>query len=1261
MVPGTENKVFFKFGLDPSGTVFTGGKDDLGYFSADSTGHLQFVSLLEYLPDSLRSFGTIQTISTWNGDLFFQSRHYLFQWDGTTLTTHKPPKRFYRVFNSSDRLFVDQSPVGLSEFNGKEFVAISNDEWLRKRNIRGVVDLNFEGDQLLVATKYKGLCLVENGVVSRLNPELDSLVIFNTTELPNGNIALATNGQGIYIVDQFGEVVNSFDESRGLAQDQVTYAYVGNGGGLWASTYSGLSRIEYPSPISFFGKNEGLSGIPICAAHFNDQLFVGTTNAGFQLTIAGGNAALNPTDWGDNYVWSLANFGDRLLISLENGLFQQQQNGTIESIGAYPDAIAIPSLSDTGNWFVGKKNGVSLLNDENGSWTDRGVIAEVDHEVISMAQESENRLWISYQKISYLDFSTGLTTPTVVTLDSTHSFTSEMGICEATRLGDEVVFGTDKGLYRFDHSTQKLVPDDRFGKRFCDGSTFVSDITPAPDGTVWLSTRSGTGPLYQRDGKWEQDTLALKRAPISDVHGIFHHPEDGTVWVFATEGVIRYDPSVSVDYDQQWTAMIRSVRANGDSLLYAGHLPESWSDPVLTYDNNQVSFTYAAGYFEAIDKLQFSHQLVGQDAGWSEWHATTSSEYTNLAEGEYTFRVKARNVYGSESEIASWSFTVLPPWYRTTWAIVLWGVLGAFALLALLRLNSLRLIRAKKRLETIVTERTEEITQQKNEIEGQKEEIEVLLEAKEEALFRAEASEKAKELFLANMSHEIRTPLNAVIGFTEILRKEQHTDRQEEFLETIQSSGENLLVIINDILDFSKIEAGKLEIESIPFELNSSMRNCEAMLRPKAEENGLEFSVDVDPGIPPVLMGDPVRLSQILINLVNNAIKFTEKGAVTVMAKLIDSTEEKAQVEFAVTDTGIGIAPDKVDSIFESFTQAGSDTARKFGGTGLGTTIVKRLVDLQDGQVSLTSEVGKGSTFTVSLPFAISAMAPEDLVTAESGTGPFHPKPLQGTVLVADDNKVNRRLAKEVLSDFGLEVDFATNGREVIDLHLNNDYDLILMDLQMPEMDGAEATIHIRNELERSKSRIPIVGMTAHFLVIHQQRCLEAGMQDHVSKPFRQQELYDVLLDYLPLAPEGSEISRSEPEAPAEPSPAQQAAPATDSLVNLDYLNKLSKGNPAFVIEMLEMVRTDTTRDLEQVNALAEKEEWTQVGKAVHKSSSSLVMLGNEELIELFTSVEKLCEENADAESILQRLAGLQDYWSHVRSEVDRFLKSIEG
>jgi signal transduction histidine kinase/DNA-binding response OmpR family regulator len=453
----------------------------------------------------------------------------------------------------------------------------------------------------------------------------------------------------------------------------------------------------------------------------------------------------------------------------------------------------------------------------------------------------------------------------------------------------------------------------------------------------------------------------------------------------------------------------------------------------------------------------------------------------------------------------------------------------------------------------------------------------------EKATRIAESAVKAKQQFLSNMSHEIRTPMNAIVGFTKVLLKTDLSAKQKEYLTAIKLSGDALIVLINDILDLAKVDAGKMIFEQTPFKMALSISAMLHLFETKIREKNLELVKEYDKKIPDVLVGDPVRLHQIILNLVSNAVKFTNNGKITVSVHLLNEDEEKVTIEFSVTDTGIGIAENKIGKIFENFQQASSGTSRLYGGTGLGLAIVKQLVEAQGGSINVKSKIDDGSVFSFILPFLKTkdeAVLEIELMELDAGVKNIK-------VLVVEDIVLNQLLMKTLLDDFGFEHDIAGNGIIAIEKLKNKSYDIILMDLQMPEMNGFEATEYIRNEMN---SNIPIIALTADVTTVDLKKCKAVGMNDYIAKPIDERLLYNKIIDLF-KKPSHPPIGRSK-------------------CVDLTYLYKRTKANKELMIEMIALYLEQTPSLISRMKQSLHDKDWNSLYASAHKIIPSFSIMG---------------------------------------------------
>lgn len=453
---------------------------------------------------------------------------------------------------------------------------------------------------------------------------------------------------------------------------------------------------------------------------------------------------------------------------------------------------------------------------------------------------------------------------------------------------------------------------------------------------------------------------------------------------------------------------------------------------------------------------------------------------------------------------------------------------------------------------------------------------------------------KAKQQFLSNMSHEIRTPMNAIIGFTKVVLKTSLTPKQLEYVMAIKTSGDALIVLINDILDLAKVDAGKMKFEQTPFQLALSLSAMLHLFEPKIQEKNLVLIKEYDTRIPEVLVGDPVRLHQIILNLVSNAVKFTSKGDITVTARMQQEDEEKITIEFAVSDTGIGIEENKLKNIFENFQQASSETSRIYGGTGLGLAIVKHLVEAQGGSIYVKSKPDGGSTFS----FTLSFLKTNEKAALETELAGVNAEIKNAKILVVEDIALNQLLMRTLLEDFGFGCEIAPNGKIAIEKLQSGTYDIILMDLQMPEMNGFEATEYIRNKMN---SKIPIVALTADVTTSDLARCKAVGMNDYISKPVDERLLYSKLVGFLKKAP----LAKSGAAEVVE-------KPAVDKvqLTNLVYLTQRTRANPKLILEMISLYLTQTPALIAAMKHSLQGNDWKEVRAIAHKMIPSFAIVG---------------------------------------------------
>lgn len=514
----------------------------------------------------------------------------------------------------------------------------------------------------------------------------------------------------------------------------------------------------------------------------------------------------------------------------------------------------------------------------------------------------------------------------------------------------------------------------------------------------------------------------------------------------------------------------------------------------------------------------------------------------------------------------------------------------------------------------------------------------------EDATRIAEEAVKSKQQFLSNMSHEIRTPMNAIIGFTKVLLKTDLSAKQKEYLTAIKMSGDALIVLINDILDLAKVDAGKMSFEQTPFKMALSLSAMLHLFETKILEKNLRLVREYDKTIPQVLVGDPVRLHQIILNLVSNAVKFTTNGKITVSVRMKSEDDEKVTIEFSVKDTGIGIPENRLDNIFENFQQATSGTSRLYGGTGLGLAIVKQLVEAQNGTIRVESTVGEGSTFSFTLDFQkTNEEAASDMVIVDPDIEIKNIK-----VLVAEDIALNQLLMKTILDDFGFERDIADNGKIAVEKMQTTAYDIILMDLQMPEMNGFEATAYIRNTLN---SNIPIIALTADVTTVDLAKCRAVGMNDYIAKPVDERVLYNKIVS---LVKKSASILENKENV--------KSHGQRIKCIDMEYLTRRTKSNPTMMMEMISLYLEQTPQLISAMKQGLHDKDWNCLYSAVHKMIPSFAIMGiSPDFEDIAKKVQEFATNQKQSDDIPEMVLQLESICEQACEELEVEFNTIKN
>ncbi len=927
-----------------------------------------------------------------------------------------------------------------------------------------------------------------------------------------------------------------------LAQDRM--------GTIMVTTDQGLAR-WIDGKWQLTGTAQGLESDSVTAV-FEDRensIWIGMWGAGL-ARWPGNDKWVNWTmadGLSSNVIWAIRRDpSGSVWIGTDRGL-QKMDSGVVRRHWTQKDGLggdkvkAIAMGPDGAVWAACLPGGVSRIDRGTGSVRTYGRKSGLDDDrVVGIHLDLENRLWASTGEGLYRSNGLGP--------DLRFERQVLPGLPERTmyyrfltdRSGGLWV-GSTQALYRWDGSQWA-----RFTTADGLKSNAVTHVAQTAEGAIWIAYREAMGlsRLTFRDGKVQVEHVTGKGGLPSDyilflgmdsggrlwvgtdngvavkdgagwtVHthedglvwddcaaNAFLAEPDGAVWIGTLKGLSRYRPGVQSPPAMPPPSVIMGVRF-GDRAAD----PATFS--TVSYRDRDFSVSFAGLSFLTEKNVRFRYRLMGLDDRWVET-ALRETRFASLGPGSYRFEVAARNANsGWSAAPAVVAFAVVPPWWATWWCRTL-AVAGIGALLWMaLRVRLKRMTREHRRLESAVSERTQELELQKDVVERQKREIEGLLRQSEEV-------SRLKSEFLANMSHEIRTPMNGVLGMTHLALSTSLDEEQKEYITAVRDSAESLLVVINDILDFSKIEAGKMELACEVFPVRKCVTAALQVFVWKAREKGIDLRHEIGPDVPEMVVGDADRVRQVLLNLVANAMKFTEHGKVTLTVTAAECTEgERCTLEFSVRDTGIGIPAGKQDSIFEAFEQGDGSTTRRKGGTGLGLAICSKLVRLMHGRIGVESAPDGGSTFTFVIPFGIAPARvqspaerdPAGLENPDEFAVPRAVEPLR--ILLAEDNVVNQLVARRLIEKMGHSLVVVEDGRHAVQAASEGQFDLMFLDVQMPEMDGFEAAALIRKAEREAPSRnsrgvthLPIIALTAHAMSGDREQCLNAGMDDYLAKP----------------------------------------------------------------------------------------------------------------------------------------------------------------
>ncbi len=1081
--------------MDTNGKIYVGADADIGYLKADSLGRMQFFSLKPLLPAEERDLGIVWKTYCIDDSVFFHTREVLIRIINGKSTIWKASDRgFFMSHKPGKTLFIEDQQKGVLQLKGDSLQAVTGEGF----PARGYLNmLDFRG-RLLLSTVNQGLFLEQSDgsfLPFRHEAEayLKEYLPYCIEKLENEWLAIGTRGGGLVILDQEGHLICILNEENGLGDNFITALANDDQGGLWATHTNGLSRIEVPSAFSVFNAELGVEGAVDHLVRFQDSLYVAER---FGLLVLRNNR-FERLDGISFYANHLLALEDELLVA-SKGTYSYK-DGSFRQLNDFGSHYLQPSKLFPNLIFVGLADGLAYLKKEGNHWVDGGRIENIKDDIRNIVETPSGDLWLESQYRGIwrvvLD-PKNLNRPKKVKHFLPGKDIPE-GLLFLTEIEQEPISEIEGVAYRYHEKLDSLLPDPDYGKRF--GLEYgIAPKTVDRHGNVWMYAQMEAGEekkqrtvsILQKDGSYRLKVINDHRVE-GVVRKVLYPEDNGIAWYAGADGIVRHDLNQQSKMPKVFKAFVRNVFVGKDSLIFGG-VADNYSAPSIDFAHNSMRFEFAAPSYTRSEDNLYQYQLVGFDKSWSEWTSETRTDYTNLPEGKYTFKARAKNIYRQISEAGSFEFVVLPPWYRSWWAYGIYAFLGALLIYGIIRWRLRQLTLEKRKLEQLVDQKTAEVKKQAEQLKE---------------------LDKAKSRFFANISHEFRTPLTLILGPLENqLKKDAPLSKSE--LNTMHRNARRLERLIQQLLDLSKIESGNLQLQLQDGDIVAFLKALTASFSSHAEQRNIQYTLDFhEESLESAF--DPDKVEKIVYNILSNAFKFTPDGG-QVAVKVIN---EDDQLIFSVKDSGAGIPADELPHIFDRFYRSADAQKNEREGTGIGLALSRELAKLHGGQILASSKPGLGSTFTVELPVLAAANSGDrrshlsrpslsQLEAAEKGLenteSPFTAQKDQPILLIVEDNEDLRQYISRILSP-QYNILEAIDGRHGMDVATREVPDLIISDLMMPHMDGIELCSQLKSH--EATSHIPVILLTAKANRESKLEGLSTGADDYLIKPFNAEEL----------------------------------------------------------------------------------------------------------------------------------------------------------
>ncbi len=1150
------NDVARTLAIDKNGTIYVGGIDQFGFLKPDSSGNMRYISLNTLLPDNEREFGDIWSIWASERGIYFQSTSHIFlikdpvssleTKNQNNIKIWRAESIFSPAFLVNEKYFIPQTGKGLYTLTGDSLERVPGGEKFANETIYDMFSYppseskNVKENKVLICTST-GFFLYDSKSFTSFKTDVDEFVTkhklyFGGAILKDNTYALGTQTGGLLVIDQNGKLVNLINKKNGLHDNTVWFVYPDKSGVMWLGLNNGITRINYPSPLTVIDSRFGLDGIIFSMNEHDKRIYLSTPNGVYYSSSeikSGTDPDFKLVKGMDSESWEILNLDGIQLVGTTAGIYKIKDDKAVKIKTGWRFAYSLcRSKVDPDIIYVGLHDGLAKLQFVNNEWQDGGKIPGITEIIPRIKEEPNGMLWLStYNKglIRIIPQRAQNNTSYSITKFEDNFPGSQVPVLI---LKDKTIFGTANGVMSFDKEKNEFVPDTVLGNYFTKDFKVI-DLEKDSEGSIWIvGTKKNSFEIGRltadEKGKFKWKSFPQLKIIAENILGFNPYrlfPDrynKNVLWITASEKLYRFDVQKALSYpaDIKFNTLIRQVSINGDSIIYNGGFSQSiLSQPGREWNFseglNSIELSYSSSSYLQENGNKYRYLLEGFNTQWSDWTSETKKEYTNLPSGDYKFKVQAMNIHGDLGEEASFGFLIPTPWYKSVWALALFTLIIISGIWWVFNFRLRLLEKRNVELESIVNKRTNEVRRQKDILEMQ---AKKLLEL-----------DRMKTNFFTNISHEFRTPLTLVMGQIENLLSSAKEDSTKSKLVMALSNSKRLQSLINRLLELSRLESGEMKLKVTETELNSFLRKILSAFESLTERRNIRLEFNkANSGIHIYI--DTEKLEEVFNNLISNAIKFTPEGG-KISLTISSDTNGPGFVTAVIKDSGIGIKQEHLPHIFDRFYQVDSSQTREYEGTGIGLAIVKELIELHDGKISVSSEPGEGTEFTIRLPLGKEHFLDKHHVefiegrkntfdvetkqddfqtniNSEITTVPSDEEsniPEQEVVLVVEDNYDMRSYIRENLEQNFKIID-AKNGEEGVKKAFESIPDLIITDVMMPAMNGFELTGKLKSD--NKTSHIPIIMLTAKADEESKLRGLDIGVDDYLIKPFSTKELH---------------------------------------------------------------------------------------------------------------------------------------------------------